>query len=391
MLLGDGTRSSVAGEELKRVNPAEIGAFYEREMPRLVVFVTTRTGLDVHAAADVVQTAFEKALTRWPTLRNPRAWLYRVAQNEALARCEALRREVPIDLVPDRPDPLSAALDAELREEQREVMAHLRGLPPKQQQVMTWTLAGFGDAEIADVLGPVHGRGEAEPVLRQTEPRETARARRKGLAMRWRRGAGAVTAIAAIAELDARLSETWEAAAAAVGTMLDLPAGKEALLASSGPLQAEDADPRAPGGLTGRVPRQRRRRPGLRLVAGGAAVLAAAAVALAVAGVPGPGGNRADGRAVDAAYVVKRVDNALGAAGPGAIAQLTVTSTGSAATPGGMTTAEEWSYGAQWRSVTSSPSGRAGIRPGLPRRVCLHVRQLRGTDMGTPGRTGPPG
>ena len=135
------------------MNPAEIGTFYEREMPRLVLFVTIRTGLDIHAASDVAQAAFEKALTRWPTLRNPRAWLYRVAQNEALARCEAVRREVPIDLVPDRPDPLSAALAVELREEQREVMVHLRELPPKQQQVMTWTLAGFGDAEIADALG----------------------------------------------------------------------------------------------------------------------------------------------------------------------------------------------------------------------------------------------
>ena len=96
---------------------------------------------------------FEKALPKWPTLRNPRAWLHRVAQHEALARCEAVRREVPVDVVPDRPDQLSAALAAELRAEQREVMAHLRGLPPKQRQVMTWTLAGFGDAEIADALG----------------------------------------------------------------------------------------------------------------------------------------------------------------------------------------------------------------------------------------------
>lgn len=46
------------------------------------------------------------------------------------------------------------------------------------------------------------------------EPRETARARRKGLAVRWRRGPGGN------AELDARLSETWEAAAAAAGTAL---------------------------------------------------------------------------------------------------------------------------------------------------------------------------
>ena len=153
MLLGDGARSSVVGEKLERVNQPGIGAFYEREMPRLVLFVTVGTGLDIHAAADVAHDAFEKALPRWPALRNPRAWLYRVAQREALARCEAVRREVPVDVVPDRPDQMSAAVAAELRAEQREVMAHLRGLPPKQRQVMTWTLAGFGDAEIADALG----------------------------------------------------------------------------------------------------------------------------------------------------------------------------------------------------------------------------------------------
>ena len=152
MLLGDGACSSVVGVKLEPVNTADIGAFYEREMPRLVLFVTVSTGLDVHAAADVAQAAFEKALPRWRTLRNPRAWLYRVAQREALARCEAVRREVPVDVVPDWPDQMSAALAAELRAEQREVMAHLRGLPPKQRQVMTWTLAGFGDAEIGAAL-----------------------------------------------------------------------------------------------------------------------------------------------------------------------------------------------------------------------------------------------
>lgn len=153
MLLGDGARSSTVGEKLKHADPADIGAFYEREVPRLVLFVTLSTGLDIHAAADVAQAAFEKALPRWPTLRNPRAWLYRVAQHEALARCAAVRREIPVDVLPDRPDQLSAAVAVELRAEQREVMAHLQGLPPKQRQVMTWSLAGFGDAEIAGALG----------------------------------------------------------------------------------------------------------------------------------------------------------------------------------------------------------------------------------------------
>jgi hypothetical protein len=45
------------------VNTADIAACYEREMPRLVLFVTISSGLDVHAAADVAQAAFEKALS----------------------------------------------------------------------------------------------------------------------------------------------------------------------------------------------------------------------------------------------------------------------------------------------------------------------------------------
>ncbi len=150
----DGITVPAVSENREGVTITEIGAFYEKEMPRLVMFVRAlSTILDGHAAADVAQTAFERALPRWASLRNPKAWLYKVAHHEALARCEAIRREMPADTVPDRPDQMSAALAAEWRDEQREVMAHLQTLAPKQRQVMTWTLAGFHDAQIAEALG----------------------------------------------------------------------------------------------------------------------------------------------------------------------------------------------------------------------------------------------
>jgi len=112
------------------------------------------------------------------------------------------------------------------------------------------------------------------------------------------------------------------------------------------------ADLRAPAGLTRRVARRRRRRLALRSVAGAAAALAASAVALVAAGVPGA--------PVADASVVQRVDGALSTAEPAAIAQMTVT-TRTAAFPGEKavtTTAEEWSYGDQWRSVTNTSAGR---------------------------------
>jgi len=114
-------------------------------------------------------------------------------------------------------------------------------------------------------------------------------------------------------------------------------------------------DLRAPAGLTRRVARRRRRRLVVRSTAGTAAALAAAVVALVAIVVPGAHDNGADATA----YVVKRVDGALSAAEPGAIAQVTVT-TRSAVTPDGpaaTTTAEEWSYGSEWRSVANSPYG----------------------------------
>lgn len=116
------------------------------------------------------------------------------------------------------------------------------------------------------------------------------------------------------------------------------------------------ADLRAPAGMARRAERRRRRRLALRSAAAAAAALTAGAVALTAAGVPG---TRHDG--IDTtAYVVTRVDSALSAAGPGQIAQMTVTTTRGALLPGGRAatiTAEEWSYGSQWRSVTYSPAG----------------------------------
>lgn len=114
------------------------------------------------------------------------------------------------------------------------------------------------------------------------------------------------------------------------------------------------ADLRAPAGLTYQV-RRRRRRLAMCSLTGAAAALGAGAVALAVVVVPSPPHTGID----LTADVVKHVNSALTAADPGDIAQMTVT-TSSAATYGGntaATTAEEWSYGDQWRSVTYSSPG----------------------------------
>jgi hypothetical protein len=114
-----------------------------------------------------------------------------------------------------------------------------------------------------------------------------------------------------------------------------------------------------PAGSTARAGRgAARRRLALRSLAGVAAALAAGAVALTAVGVPGSG---SEGPAVNTAYIVRRVDSALSAAGPGDIAQVKVITHGA----DGSTAAQEWSYGDQWRSVTDSPSGHPAYDEGF--------------------------
>jgi hypothetical protein len=161
-----------------------------------------------------------------------------------------------------------------------------------------------------------------------------------------------------------------QAADAAVGRgMADLLAGLDNVIdddAALGRIYAglgKSVPGAAPGGgappARAGGPAAPRRRLALGSVAG-AAVLIAAVAALATIVLPGAGRGRAEERANLAGYVVKRVDRALTAADPGAIAQMTVT-TRSVATAGGTTattTAEEWSYGERWRAVTYSAAGQ---------------------------------
>ena len=148
-------------------------------------------------------------------------------------------------------------------------------------------------------------------------------------------------------------------------------------------------DLRAPAGMARRAARRRRRR-ALRSAAGAAAALTAGAVVLVAVVVPGAHHDGTGGRVVATAYMVKRVDSALSAAEPGAIAQMTVDPQ----------RRDTWRRDGHRRGVVlrrpvalgHELAGRAsGLRRGLPRLICLYPGQLPDTDMGAPAQTGRPG
>jgi len=153
----------------------DFNGFYRAERVSLVRFVMF-LGADPNTAEDVAQTAFTQAFPVWSTIRLPRAWLRKVAQNEYFMHCRATSRETSLDAAPgraDRSSGVSAALALEQQAETRETLTvMIAPLPPKQRQVMAWYWDGFSDAEIAAEFG------DSEAAVRKNRNRAMKNLRR---------------------------------------------------------------------------------------------------------------------------------------------------------------------------------------------------------------------
>ncbi|ATZ23750.1 RNA polymerase sigma factor [Streptomyces lavendulae] len=136
---------------LRQVTDAEFSAFYRATVRPLVAFLINQ-GAGVHTASDIAQETMTTAYRRWNDLHAPKAWAYKVA-SRALVRRIAGVEEDPVGEVPE-PTSLLARPDAIAEWEARHrVLPLLRSLPPRQRQVLAWTLAGFTPGDIADQLG----------------------------------------------------------------------------------------------------------------------------------------------------------------------------------------------------------------------------------------------
>jgi RNA polymerase sigma-70 factor (ECF subfamily) len=124
----------------------EFAAFYRANFKPLTAFVLMH-GASLVEAADVVQDTMIEAYRSWDRIAHHRAWAYRVASKTFG------RRKFNDDLVADPPEPAPPLCgDIENWEQQQDLLTALAVLPPRQQQVMAWTLSGFQPAEIADEL-----------------------------------------------------------------------------------------------------------------------------------------------------------------------------------------------------------------------------------------------
>jgi RNA polymerase sigma-70 factor (ECF subfamily) len=122
---------------------------WRRELLR---YVHRLTG-DLDVAEDVAQEALVRLLDADAhALRNPRAWLFRVATNllkDALRR-EEMKRRRPVPVDTDGPRPPDQ--DIERREAVARVRAVLDTLPERDRELLILRESGFAYREIAQIL-----------------------------------------------------------------------------------------------------------------------------------------------------------------------------------------------------------------------------------------------
>jgi RNA polymerase sigma factor (sigma-70 family) len=132
---------------------ADFAAFYRSAYPRLMAFLLY-LGASPADAGEVAQDTMTLAFQNWPAIRNPNAWSRTVAGRGLVRRVAAVAPEDPAAEPPEPVPSLAGVPDQVLEWEQRhDILRLVRGLPPRQRQVMAWTLDGYTPAEIADALG----------------------------------------------------------------------------------------------------------------------------------------------------------------------------------------------------------------------------------------------
>ncbi|MEU0192053.1 sigma-70 family RNA polymerase sigma factor [Streptomyces afghaniensis] len=128
----------------------EFSTFYRSNISRLAGFLINQ-GAALPLATDIAQDTMVKAYQRWADLDDPRAWAHMVA-SRALVRAIASVEEDPVERVPE-PTSLLSRPDAIAEWETRyDARPMLRSLPPRQRQILAWTLAGYRPIDIAHHL-----------------------------------------------------------------------------------------------------------------------------------------------------------------------------------------------------------------------------------------------
>lgn len=158
--------NTLAEFRLGSSNPEKLEEFvsglYEAHREEVFRYLRSR-GICPAEAREICQEGFLRlfeALCRGESVRNPKAWIFRVshncAVNAALARAdsEALTADIESGIAAADPDPEEALLR---KENLSRLHRAIGALPGQQRQFIKLRTAGFRYAEIAEIAGVTVG------------------------------------------------------------------------------------------------------------------------------------------------------------------------------------------------------------------------------------------
>lgn len=128
---------------------AEFAAFYQENTKSLVAFLLVQ-GANLIDATDIVQDTMTAAYRRWRSIEHHRAWAYRVTSRALIRRISTIHEDPVAE--PSQPSPLLRDTDIDHWEQHQDIARVISRLPPRQRQIMAWTLFGYTPTEIAGEL-----------------------------------------------------------------------------------------------------------------------------------------------------------------------------------------------------------------------------------------------
>ncbi|MEV2255863.1 sigma-70 family RNA polymerase sigma factor [Streptomyces sp. NPDC050147] len=108
-------------------------------------------GAGVDVASDIAQEVMTDAFRCWTGIQHPKAWVYKAASHVLIRKVASV--EEPVADVPVATSLLPQPDHIAEWEAEHDALLLVRGLAPRQRQVLAWTLAGFTPTDIAEHLG----------------------------------------------------------------------------------------------------------------------------------------------------------------------------------------------------------------------------------------------
>lgn len=124
--------------------------FYREHTGKLVRFLIC-DGASVTDAAEIAQDVMTRLWESWTTVEYPKTWIRRVAERE-LVRRKAHAGERLVAEIPEESSILRDDVDIRAWEQRHDELKALDALPPRQRQILAWSLEGYTTVEIADLL-----------------------------------------------------------------------------------------------------------------------------------------------------------------------------------------------------------------------------------------------